>query len=65
MSNVQAHTSAAEQTNLLRDIGTKHEPICISVVSPILNLMLWPRPKCRKQLHVFINRQERKGEREK
>lgn len=61
MSNVQAHTCAAEQTNLLRDTGIKHELICVLVVSPILNLMLWPRPERRKRLHVFINRQREKG----
>lgn len=65
MSTVQARTSAPEQTSLLRDTGMKHELICVSVVSPILNLRLWPRPGRRKELHVFINRQKRKGEREK
>lgn len=43
----------------------KHELICVSVVSPILNPSLWPRPGRRERLHVFINRQrEKRGKRE-
>lgn len=61
---VQACTFALEQTNILRDTETKHELICVSVVSPILNPSLWPRPKRCERILVFINRQREKGKRE-
>lgn len=47
-------SSKRAQTELLREAGLKHKLICALVVSPILNLMLRPRPEAGKNPRVCI-----------
>lgn len=49
-----AMSSKRAQTELLREAGLKHKLICALVVSPILNLMLRPRPEAGKRPRVCI-----------
>lgn len=44
-----AMLSKQAQTQLLREAGLKRKLICALVVSPILNLMLRPRPEAGKR----------------